>query len=155
MRKTSILEYQGYLFYEEALIASNNNMKVHDLVNILEDKNHRHLYYESYSNRIMKYITLNGHLLPKVFFRTPLIIEKDYMPIGMIFRRPKILVYNKSSAEGVLLKHRKIKFFALIKRTMLMSVKLFFKRKSLLKAYRREYSYMTSREFWEKQFFSN
>jgi hypothetical protein len=153
MKKMSISEYSKFDFYEMVLDDSRKKMKNADLADILEKKVYRKIYYESVINRIMKYLTLNGHLLPKVFFKNSLIIEKTYMPIGMIFRRPKICMYHTSTSEGVVLEHNKIEFIKLVGKFIWLSLKLFFKRKILIKDYRKKYKYMTSKEFWEKQFF--
>jgi len=104
--------------------------------------------------RILKITTLNGHLLPKLFFKKRgIILDKREHRIGAYFRRKKVLLYNFREKKGILLFHNKKRFFSLLIESIILSGKLVCNLSELRKKYRNAYSYLTSKEYWEKQFF--
>jgi hypothetical protein len=115
----------------------------------------RHLVFKwPWLMRILKITTLNGHLLPKFFFKKRgIILDKREHRIGAYFRRKKVLLYNFKEKKGVLLFHNKKRFFILLTESIILSGKLAFNLRDLKKRYREAYSYLTSKEYWEKQFF--
>jgi hypothetical protein len=68
----------------------------------------KHLLY-----RVLKVFTLNGHLVPIIFFKKRgMIIDKTDHRFGMFFLRKEIYVYHKESNEGFILYHDKRRFFS-------------------------------------------
>jgi len=112
--------------------------------------------YVSYSKlaKFIRIITLNGHLLPKIFFkRKGVILWKSDNRIAAYFRRKKVLIYHPQSKKGFILKHNKKEFFLILFQAILLSYNIFINRKNLIKRYNEKYNYLTSKEYWEKQFF--
>jgi hypothetical protein len=106
--------------------------------------------------KIIKPLTLNGHLIPKYFFnKRGIILNKTEYRIGAYFGRKQVLLYNSKTKDGFLLKHNKKKFFSLWVDAMKLSLTMLKKHKSLREEYMSQYNYLTSKEYWEKQFFKD
>ncbi len=103
--------------------------------------------------RLFRAVALNGHLIPEVLFKKKgAILHKVDTPYGKIFRRKEICLYYYPKREGVILRHSKKEFFSIIKDAMVVSWRLFKKRKELIDRYHESYPYLTSKEYWQKQF---
>jgi hypothetical protein len=99
-------------------------------------------------------VTLNGHLIPGfLFHRKNVILAKIDHRFGAYFRRKKILVYHEIERSGFLLIHNKKRFFKIWVEAVGLTLKLLKKRRALIEAYRTRYPYLTSKAYWEKQFF--
>ncbi len=104
--------------------------------------------------KTIKLITLNSHLMPSFLLNKKLIIlNKNEHRIGAYFRRKEVLLYDSKTRQGFTLQQNKKRFFTLLMESMNLSYKMFKKRKTLTKEYQDKYTYLTSKEYWEKQFF--
>ncbi len=115
-----------------------------------EPLSQRHLLMKS-----LKALTLNGHLVPPMFFkRNGVSVDKRDHRFGVYFLRREVFVVNPAEQEGVVLRHDKKRFFTLLKEGVMLSIALLKKRKALENSYRDAYDYLTSQAYWEKQFFN-
>lgn len=144
---------KGYENYDIVIEKSLQKMKLSDLYYVFKNPDKNRLFYDAGISKISKFIFLNGHLLPSFLFKAPAIIEKTNAKVGMIFRRPKICMYHSATNEGVILTHSKKEFWKLMFQFSVLTMKFVFKRKRLIEEYRNAYPYMTSKEFWHKEFF--
>ncbi len=111
------------------------------------------LNYQRYA-KLFRIITLNGHLLPSAFFKEKnVIVYKREHRFASFFRRNKILVYHPDTKSAFLSKHNKKIFFSISLKTFGLFMQLIRTKVSLKKEYQDKYTYLTSKEYWEKQFF--
>ena len=104
---------------------------------------------------LFRYFTLNGHLIPKIFFKAGMPQEKKGFggTLRKVFRYKEVLYLHKLSKKGYIVKHSKAKFFKVLFRYFGAILKLSLKYRKLHKEYLATYDEFTSREFWEKQFY--
>ena len=104
--------------------------------------------------RLIRRLTLNGHLLPKVFFRkSNVAISKGFGgKVNEMFRCREVLCVDQLSQKGYVVKHDKKAFFSGLVRYY--RVRYYFWRNydRLKKTYQEQESALTSREFWLEQF---
>ncbi len=104
--------------------------------------------------RLLKAVTLNGHLVPTCLFkRDAVIIPKTDPKFGLFFLRKEVCLYHFPTKEGVRLRHDKRRFFRLMREGLYLSWQLFKNRKRLRHEYRKAYPYLTSKAYWESRFF--
>lgn len=108
-------------------------------------------------HRLIRLITLNGHLLPLVFFQNDKKITdkgyriaplQGYKPLN-IFRARKVLYYNLINQEGFVVGFSRGEFLKIFVRTIVISLEIFFKFPKLRKLYRETLPELTNRTFWE------
>lgn len=104
--------------------------------------------------RIFRIGSLNGHLIPTLFFKSKgMILDKAEFRTAGYFRRKTVCLYHKEAKEGYFLQHDKKKFFSIWLQAVLVSFKMLINHKRLIAQYRKEYPYLTSKKYWETQFF--
>jgi len=107
-------------------------------------------------NKILRKLTLNGNLLPSLFFRSKnIILPKNFKNKKSVFRRRKVLYYQSNVKEGFIVVHNKKTFFKLLYELYTICFKYYLEHKKLRKQYLDRYNYLTSKEYWEKQFFNS
>ncbi|QLB16058.1 glycosyl transferase [Mannheimia granulomatis] len=104
--------------------------------------------------RIIRWLTLNGHLIPTLFFKDGIVLQpKGYGGrLREIFRYEKVLYLHSQTQTGFILSHSKKKFFNYSIRYLKAIISLMRNYKFLKKEYEESYSELTSTEFWKKQF---
>lgn len=104
--------------------------------------------------RLLKLLTLNGHLWPKKFFpiKTKL-LYKTNSPVTGVFLSKSAFYHHTPTQTGVLLDHDKKYFFKNLLKALWLSVKYSFVHKSLKKQYQNSYKSLTSPEAWKERFF--
>lgn len=104
--------------------------------------------------RLFRWATLNGHILPKVFFKKGMV----WQPKGFggnlreVYRYNKVLYIHWPTQKGFILEHNKKKFFSYLIRYTKAAFNLYKNYDSLKKEYQSSYDELTSAEFWKKQF---
>ena len=104
--------------------------------------------------RLFRWATLNGHILPKVFFKKGMV----WQPKGFggnlreVYRYNKVLYIHWPTQKGFILEHDKKKFFSYLIRYTKAAFNLYKNYDSLKKEYQSSYDELTSAEFWKKQF---
>ena len=111
--------------------------------------------HEKKIKTFFRWITLNGHLIPTIFFKSGMVQQKKGFggTLRKVFRYKEVLYLHKLSGKGFILKHSKVKFFKILFRYFSAILKLSLKYRKLHKEYLATYDEFTSREFWEKQFY--
>ena len=111
--------------------------------------------HENKLKTFFRWITLNGHLIPTIFFKSGIVQQKKGFGgrLRKVFRYKEVLYLHKLSNKGFVLKHSKAKFFKVLFRYFGAILKLSLKYRKLHKEYLATYDELTSREFWEKQFY--
>lgn len=113
---------------------------------------------ESGTHRLIRLITLNGHLWPSLFFHTDKkLTEKGYRiapiqgyrPLN-VFRAKKVLYYNLTNQEGFVAKISRVEFLKIFIKLILLSFDMFFKFTEISKLYKETLPELTNRAFWEK-----
>lgn len=107
--------------------------------------------------RIMSLITLNGHLVPKIFFKKNMVAQhKGYGgALNEIYLHRKVMYIHQPTSKGFIVEHSKIKFFGYLFRYFKALTILLLKYRKLSKDYQGTYNELTSAEFWEKYFYRN
>jgi GT2 family glycosyltransferase len=112
---------------------------------------------ESTLHRLIRLITLNGHLLPFLFFHNEEKISSQgyriapiqgYRPVN-VFRARKVLYYNLINQEGFVAIFSIREFFKVFIKTIYLSLEMFFKFPNLRKLYRETLPELTNKSFWE------
>ena len=104
--------------------------------------------------RLFRWATLNGHILPKIFFKKGMV----WQPKGFggnlreVYRYNKVLYIHWPTQKGFILEHDKKKFFSYLIRYTKAAFNLYKNYDSLKKEYESSYDELTSVEFWKKQF---
>lgn len=104
--------------------------------------------------RLFRWATLNGHILPKAFFKKGMV----WQPKGFggnlreVYRYNKVLYIHWPTQKGFILEHDKNKFFSYLIRYTKAAFNLYKNYDSLKKEYQSSYDELTSAEFWKKQF---
>lgn len=98
--------------------------------------------------------TLNGHLIPTVFFhRRPVRFEKGFvLPLRGTFRRRRILIHDEFSGTGMQLVHSKRRFFTNLARFAVTAGGFVLGFERLGREYRAAYPTLTGDAFWREQF---
>ena len=104
--------------------------------------------------RLIRWSTLNGHLLPKVLFKKGYVWQNKGFGGNLreIYRYPKVLYIHWPSRKGFMLEHSKAKFFSYLFRYTKALFKLYARYGALSKDSQSSYDELTSKEFWKKQF---
>ncbi|UKH25710.1 glycosyltransferase [Actinobacillus pleuropneumoniae] len=103
--------------------------------------------------RLCRWITLNGHLLPEIFFRKGIVWQnKAQGNLREVYRYKRVLYIHWATNSGFVLEHNKSKFFKLLFRYSKAIFKLAKNYDRLKKEYQSSYDELTSTEFWKKQF---
>lgn len=104
--------------------------------------------------RIMSLVTLNGHLVPKIFLKNSMVAQhKGYGGVlKEIFLHKKVLYIHQPTNKGFIVEQSKGKFFGYLFRYFKALTILLLKYKKLSKDYQSTYDELTSAEFWKKQF---
>lgn len=113
---------------------------------------------ESKLSRWIRYITLNGHLLPDVFlFKNDNLMSRGYRILPWhgsrsmnVFRSKKVLYYNLPNQEGFIVEFSRRRFFKVLSDTMWLAVLIFLKFPKLKKMYVNTLHDLTNKTFWEK-----
>lgn len=104
-------------------------------------------------SRLFRWATLNGHLLPTIFFKRGYVWQdKGHSHLREIYRFKKVLYIHRPSNKGFVLKHSKKKFFKLLISYLKAVYGLAKNYEHLKKEYAESYNELTSSEFWKKQF---
>lgn len=103
--------------------------------------------------RLLRWSTLNGHLLPKLFFKRGYVWQdKGHSHLREIYRFNKVLYIHRPSNKGFVLEHNKKKFFMLLISYLQAIYQLSQNYNKLKDEYQSTYDELTSAEFWKKQF---
>lgn len=106
---------------------------------------------ENHLKKLIRFITINGHLLPSCLLKDFGYAEYGYTGNSRnYFRRKKILGCDLNFENGVILEMSRSKFFSLVFRYIKLNFILICRFSSLRKKYKETYAYMTSIDFWEK-----
>lgn len=110
--------------------------------------------HESRILRLIRWSTLNGHLLPKVLFKKGYVWQNKGFGGNLreIYRYSKVLYIHWPSRKGFMLEHSKPKFFSYLFRYTKALFKLYVRYGALSKDSQNSYDELTSKEFWKKQF---
>lgn len=103
---------------------------------------------------LMRYASLNGHLIPTIFFHPGFVwLRRSSGSRGSsIFRYKKAVFINDEDNTCLVLRLDKKRFFSLTWQFICLIVQLFLKYKRLSQNYRDTYDQLTSDEFWQQQF---
>ncbi len=109
---------------------------------------------ESKIRRIMSLITLNGHLVPRIFFHKAIVQQhKGYGgALKEVYLYEKVLYLHQPTNKGFIVEHSKKKFFKLLLRYIRTVISFSLKYNKLKNEYQSTYDELTSKEFWKKQF---
>jgi len=103
-------------------------------------------------SRVLRLLTLNGHLIPTLFFKKNVTVTKEEAPfLRKSFLARDMTVYHYESSTGVILRHDKSYFFRNIFQALGLSLRLVLAARSLRSRAALLEAYMTP-EFWEQQF---
>lgn len=113
---------------------------------------------ENTIHRWLRWITLNGHMLPSIFFhKNSNLIDEGYKVIPIhgyrplnVFRAQKALYYHINNQEGFVVNFSRVEFWKIILKTIILSVKIFLKFSQVKRLYRETLPDMTNRAFWER-----
>jgi glycosyltransferase len=109
---------------------------------------------ESKFFRLIRWMTLNGHLLPRFLFKKGYVWQNKGFggSLREVYRYSKVLYIHWPSRKGFILNHNKRKFFSYLFRYVSALFNLYINRKRLSKDYKNSYDELTSKEFWKAQF---
>ncbi|WGE75310.1 glycosyl transferase [Actinobacillus equuli] len=138
----------------KAILSLVNNEKVRDIrideISFAKSGNPN----ESKLARLFRWATLNGHLLPKCFFKKGYVWQHKGFGghLREVYRFSRVLYIHWPSRQGFMLEHNKKTFFEYLIRYCKAILILTLKHKQLSADYQSSYDELTSREFWKKQF---
>ena len=120
---------------------------------LLRDADGTGLHETRWRNR-WRHLTLNGHLIPQVFFhRRPARFDKGFvLPLRGTFRRRRVFVHEEFSGTGMVLEHSKRRFFANLWRFSCNTGALVLRFGRLSRQYREAYPELTGDAYWRTQF---
>lgn len=109
---------------------------------------------ESLLAKIVRFLTLNGHLLPKILFKKGIVWQNKGFggSLREVFRYEKVLYIHWPTNKGFVLEHNKKKFFQYLIRYIKAIYNLLRSYDDLKKEYMASYNELTSATFWKKQF---
>lgn len=104
--------------------------------------------------RLFRWATLNGNLLPRIFFKKGVVSQPKGFGGNLreVYRYEKVLYIHFPTNKGFILEHDKGKFFSYSFRYLKAIYNLARNYNRLKKEYRDSYDELTSSEFWKKQF---
>lgn len=104
--------------------------------------------------RLLRWATLNGHLIPKLFFKKGIVAQHKGFggSLRETYRYRKILYIHYPTNKGFVLEHDKTKFFRYGFRYIKAIFKLIKNYNVLKEEYQSSYNEFTSSEFWKKYF---
>ncbi|MBF0752097.1 MULTISPECIES: glycosyltransferase [unclassified Pasteurella] len=110
--------------------------------------------HESRLKRLFRWATLNGNLLPSMFFKKGIVSQPKGFggSLREVYRYKKVLYIHFPTNKGFILEHDKGKFFNYAFRYLKAIYKLVKNYNHLKKEYQNSYDELTSPEFWKKQF---
>lgn len=112
---------------------------------------------ENTIHRLMRLITLNGHILPPfLFHKDSKLTDKGYKiapihgyrPLNL-FRAKKGLYYNLVNQEGFVVKFSREEFFKVLFKTISTAVEIFYKFPTIKQIYKETLPELTNQAFWE------
>lgn len=106
---------------------------------------------EKMGTKILRCLTLNGYLLPSVFFKKgyKCVEISEYRPRDF-FRYKTILLYNRYSRDGLIVRLKRRKLFTLGARTLKMIFRLLLSYGRVSRDYHGRKDEITSFDFWYK-----
>lgn len=109
---------------------------------------------EGYFSCLIRWATLNGNLLPAIFFKKGIVSQPKGFggELREIYRYKKVLYIHFPTNKGFVLEHSKSKFFNYSFRYFKAIYQLVKNYNKLKQEYRSSYNELTSSEFWKKQF---
>ncbi|MGM3307611.1 glycosyltransferase [Anabaena sp. WFMT] len=113
---------------------------------------------ENKLHRLVRLITLNGHLLPNgFFFKDDTFTDKGYSIVPAwngrplnVFRAKKVLYYNLQTQEGFVVKFSRVRFFQVLIHGLWLALVMLIKLPELKKLYITSLPKLTSQSFWKK-----
>jgi len=103
--------------------------------------------------RLIKLITLNGHLLPPFLLqKQPVVVEKGDARLEMFTWKLSVFQLEPDGRQGIWLKRDYRRFFRLMGRLSKLTLQMIIKRRALIRAYRQAYPHLTSEAFWQSWF---
>lgn len=119
----------------------------------LRDADVTGLHESRWRNR-WRHLTLNGHLIPRMFFhRRAARFDKTFvLPLRGTFRRRQVIVHEEFSGTGMVLEHSKRHFFMNAWQFARATGALVLRFDDLSRQYRDAYPELTSDGFWRAQF---
>ncbi|MBW4644538.1 MAG: glycosyltransferase [Goleter apudmare HA4340-LM2] len=142
----------------EVLSMGEKAVKNYDLPFIYEKYQESIDESESSIHRWLRFITLNGHLLPSFFFhKTSRLIDRGYRVIPMqgyrpvnIFKAQKALYYNLHNREGFVVKFSRTEFFKISMQTMNLAWKVCLRFSQIKYLYKETLPELTNKAFWQR-----
>ncbi|SUO95537.1 glycosyltransferase [Suttonella ornithocola] len=110
--------------------------------------------HEKRIRKLIRIITLNGHLIPQLLFKSELVWQHKGFGGNLreVFLFKKILYIHWPTKKGFILQHSKPKFFKASFYNIKLLLKFISNYSSLKKDYTTSYKELTSETFWNKQF---
>ncbi len=100
---------------------------------------------------IVNFLTLGGHLIPRCFMSKKTVAAPlPSAKIGACFLHRRTIQYQEASDSGYVFEKDSIQFFACFASALKMSFKILFSYHRAKKSYQKNFSKMTSLEFWER-----
>lgn len=110
-------------------------------------------FQETKLKKVVRLLTLNGHLIPKFCMKEQASIEKGLSPlVKACFLHKEILVYHSADASGFILPHSKVHFFNNVFFALKLSLQTVLA-SNKLKSKRSQISSFMECDFWTKVFF--
>ncbi|WYL96433.1 MAG: glycosyltransferase [Gloeotrichia echinulata IR180] len=133
-------------------------VKNHDLPFIYEKYEKSLGEAENMIHRLLRLMTLNGHLLPSLFFhQDSKLTDQGYKVIPMhgyrplnVFRAKKALYYHINNQEGFVVNFSRVEFWKIFIKTIILSVKIFLNFSQVKQLYRKTLPELTNKTFWEQ-----
>ena len=132
------------------LLALTQQQKIRPIPEDLKKRAEKGVPTENLLTKITRLISLNGHLLPIVFFKKyPMWQYKHYGErLRELYRRKEAIFYTDLGGhQGVILRHSKREFFVGAVRHLVAVIRLFINLKQLKKVYQQSYEELTSESF--------
>jgi galactofuranosylgalactofuranosylrhamnosyl-N-acetylglucosaminyl-diphospho-decaprenol beta-1,5/1,6-galactofuranosyltransferase len=104
---------------------------------------------ESRISRLIRFISLNGYLLPAHKKTLKVVPMAQCRPINF-YRASKVLNYDPTSCKGFITKRNYAKLFNILCKLGVMTIKTILNFSSAKKKFRDNYTDITNRKFWEK-----
>lgn len=113
--------------------------------------------HEGKITRLFRWATLNGNLLPRIFFKRGIVSQPKGFGGNLreVYRYERVLYIHYPTNKGFILEHDKSKFFSYGFRYFKAIWKLAKNYQRLKKEYQGSYDELTNTAFWKKQFKQN
>ncbi|QRN40963.1 MAG: glycosyl transferase [Neisseriaceae bacterium] len=111
--------------------------------------------HENNLTKIIRMLSLNGHLIPSVFFSSKPIWQYKHYGVRLreVFLHKEVIYFTDiGSEDGIVLKHSKKMFFSCLWSHFIAVVRLCKNARKLRREYIATYPELTSEKFWQKQF---